>query len=296
MASRGTGSGDKTGGGCRDAAGRVARLLVLAVTAALAAGPAWAAGTGTSGTPVAPEFTLSLSDLQKLTAALPGSLQRKILAEAPRFLGLVAQALDEPPDLLVLVDKHHLLAADFVPPDLVSLAGYQLSVSRGDLQLRKSIMPEVAALASAARAAGATLLFSSCYRSYDYQKAVYEREVKTYGQEAADRESAHPGASQHQLGTAVDFGSITDDFAQTKAGRWLASHAWEYGFTLSYPRGYETATGYRWESWHYRYIGRPAARLHQEFFGDVQQYLLEFLHENRAPLEAARNRALSTVR
>ena len=149
-------------------------------------------------------------------------------------------------------------------------------------------MPEVLALAAGARADGVTLLFSSSYRSYDYQKVVYEREVKTYGQETADRESAHPGASQHQLGTAIDFGSITDAFAATKAGRWLAAHAEDFGFSLSYPRGYEEVTGYRWESWHYRYIGRPAARLQRECFQDVQQYLLEFIHDNRAALEAAR--------
>jgi len=281
--------GHVTGGRLRPVAGGLLGILLVLAAGAGIPARSWAAGVGTApGAPVSPLFTLSLPDLDSLTASLPGSIRQKILADGARFLQLAAPVLDEPPDLLVLVDKHHLLAADFVPPGLVSLSGYELSVSRGDLMLRKSIMPDVLALSSAARADGTTLLFSSSYRSYEYQKAVYDREVKTYGQEAADRESAHPGASQHQLGTAIDFGSITDAFAQTRAGRWLAAHAWEYGFTLSYPRGYEPVTGYRWESWHYRYIGRPAARLQQEFFGDVQQYLLEFLHDHRGALEAAR--------
>ena len=155
-------------------------------------------------------------------------------------------------------------------------------------ELRGSIMTAVLDMAAAAKAAGAALLFSSSYRSFDYQKSVYEREVKMYGQAAADRESARPGASQHQLGTAIDFGSITDAFAGTKAGRWLAAHAEEYGFSLSYPQGYEELTGYRWESWHYRFISRAAARMQKEYFDDVQQLLLVFLHDNRAVLEAMR--------
>jgi D-alanyl-D-alanine carboxypeptidase len=143
---------------------------------------------------------------------------------------------------------------------------------------------------SAARADGAPLLYSSSYRSYDYQAEVYARAVEKDGQAQADRESARPGSSQHQLGTVIDFGSITDAFAGTKQGRWLAAHAWEYGFSLSYPDGYEPVTGYKHESWHYRYITKPAARLQREFFGDIQQYMLAFLNDNRSALEASLRR------
>ena len=223
-----------------------------------------------------------------MTAGLPRTAQDRILGAPQDFLHLLAQVLDQPADLLVLVDKAHPLPSDYVPADLVKLSGFPLLVGRSDLELRGAIMTAVLDMAAAARSAGAALLFSSSYRSYDYQKSVYEREVKTYGQAAADRESARPGASQHQLGTAVDFGSITDAFADTKAGRWLASHAGEYGFSLSYPQGYEELTGYRWESWHYRFITRPAARMQKEYFDDVQQLMLVFLHDNRAALELKR--------
>jgi len=257
--------------------------LLMALSVAVL--PASAAAAGTSA---APEFSLTLQDLRTITAALPKTVQDRIIGDARPFLNLLSRVLDEPAEYLVLVDKSHPLPAGSVPPDLVSLAAYPLSVSRGDLLLRKAIMPDVLALSAAARADGVTLLFSSSYRSYEYQKAVYEREVKTYGQQAANRESARPGTSQHQLGTAVDFGSITDAFAETKAGRWLMAHAEEYGFSLSFPKGYESVTGYRYESWHYRYITKTAARLQKEYFEDIQQYLLEFLHDNRAALEAKR--------
>jgi len=158
-------------------------------------------------------------------------------------------------------------------------------VTRKDLSLRKSIMPAVLSLVKAAAAAGAPLTFGSSYRSYAYQVTVYQNEVKLYGKAQADRESAQPGTSQHQLGTAMDFSPIADSFEGTPQARWLKAHAWEYGFSLSFPAGYEEVTGYRHESWHYRYITPSGALLQRQFFGDVQQYLMEFLHENRALLE-----------
>ena len=106
---------------------------------------------------------------------------------------------------------------------------------------------------------------------------MYNRNVREMGQAAADRESARPGTSQHQLGTVIDFGSITDDFADTKAGKWLAENAASFGWSLSFPQGYEDVTGYRWECWHYRYIGKKAADFQKKWFSDVQQFMLEFI-------------------
>lgn len=262
-------------------------LLSITASAAILFPPLALAG----GARVAPEFSLSLKELRAMISTLPPAIQDRILARPEAFFHLIAQVLDEPADLFVLVDKGHPLAADYEPPDLVSLAAYRLSVSRDDIQLRKAIMPAVLEMAGAALADGAALLFSSGYRSYEYQSTVYDREVKAYGTEVADRESARPGMSQHQLGTAIDFGSITDAFAETRAGKWLLAHAEEYGFSLSYPQGYEKVTGYRWESWHYRFITKPGALLQKEFFQDIQQYLLEFLDSHRAALEAKRVKA-----
>ncbi len=241
-----------------------------------------------AGTWITPEFSLSVDDLQKMTAALPPDVSNGILSRPSAFLGLMAEVLDQPADLLVLVDKQHALAADYVPPDLVLLKDYNLRTTWPNLLLRKDIMPAVLQMVRAARADGVTITFSSTYRSYDYQKGLFAREVKMYGQEMAEKESAHPGLSQHQLGTAIDFGTISDGYEKTREGKWVQSHAWEYGFTLSYPAEYEQVTGYRYESWHYRYITRPGARMQREFFSDVQQYFLQFLNDNRAVLEQMR--------
>lgn len=240
--------------------------------------------------PVAKEFSLTASELQAMVEFLPPDIRAPILAKPGDFLHLVADVLEEPKDYLLLVDKSHALSHTFVPSDLVSLKRYSLSLYLGDVMVRRSIMPAILDMVRAAKNEGIALVFSSGYRSYEYQKYVYEREVKTYGQETADRESARPGASQHQLGTAIDFGSITDEFATTPAGRWLAAHAWEYGFSLSYPQGEEAITGYRYESWHYRYVTKPGTLLQRKYFGDIQQYMMEFLDASWATLMAKRSK------
>ena len=241
------------------------------------------AGTGTT-----PEFSLSVDDLRRMAADMPTDVRDRILAKPAAFLKLMGQVLDQPADLLVLVDKQHALPADFVPPDLVPLSDYSLRTTWPNLMLRKSIMPAVLEMVRAARVDGVTITFSSTYRSYKYQEGLFARETKMYGKETAERESAHPGFSQHQLGTAIDFGTVSDGYEKTREGRWVTAHAWEYGFTLSYPADYEQVTGYRYESWHYRYITRPGALMQQEFFSGVQQYFLEFLNDNRATLEQMR--------
>ncbi len=212
-------------------------------------------------------------------AGIPVAIIDGINESKPEFVAELRRVIElDKEGLLTLVDKKHSLPDGFAPTDLISLSDERAYVrGRKDLSLRVGAEAALDEMAQAARRDGVTLVASSSYRSFDYQKKVYARIVGEIGQAAADRESARPGTSQHQLGTAVDFGSITDDFAATKAGKWLASHAWEYGWSLSFPEGYEPVTGYRWECWHFRYVGREAAALQRKWFGDVQQYMIEFI-------------------
>ena len=103
-----------------------------------------------------------------------------------------------------------------------------------------------------------------------------------HGEKKAATIVAYPGASQHQLGAAVDFGTITPSYAYTDAGVWLLKNSWKYGFTLSYPNGMEDLTTYIWEPWHYRYIGVTAATLQINYCGDIQQELLLFWNKYSA--------------
>lgn len=212
-------------------------------------------------------------------ASIPPAMIERIRANARQFSAEIDSVISHDGALLLaLVDKKHSLAAGYVPGDLVELsANRSYTAGRASLSLRSDAERALEEMARAARADGITLVASSAYRSFDYQKTVYARNVKELGQAAADRESARPGTSQHQLGTAVDFGSITDDFALTKAGKWLTAHAGDYGWSLSFPEGLEAVTGYRWECWHYRYIGKEAVALQDAWFGGVQQYMMEFI-------------------
>jgi D-alanyl-D-alanine carboxypeptidase len=76
----------------------------------------------------------------------------------------------------------------------------------------------------------------------------------------------------------VDFWPIDDSFAQTVAGQWVLKNAGRFGWSISFPEGYEEATGYRWESWHYRYVDRELAWFINTYFNGIQQYALQFIH------------------
>jgi D-alanyl-D-alanine carboxypeptidase len=252
------------------------KKIVCLFCVSLVALSCFPAGKGSSGQASfqAPESIPKemLAKIETNRAAFDADLDAAIKADA---VGGVA--------LLTLVDKRHALAANAVPSDLVALvAGKAYTVGREGLSLRSPAERALDVMARAARADGVTLVASSTYRSFDYQKKIYERNVREMGELAASRESAKPGQSQHQLGTAVDFGSITDDFAGTKAGKWLTAHAGEYGWSLSFPKGMEPVTGYRWECWHYRYIGKEAVALTDRWFGGVQQYMIEYVAARRA--------------
>ena len=226
--------------------------------------------------PVSPRFTYTRSEFSALAATLPPEASVQARAEPARFLELLAGALGSPAGVLLLVDKAHGLDRSWIPPDLVDLHPGKLSLSKTGLRLRSVVMEDLLAMSDAARADGAAVTISSTWRSWDTQAALRARALESQPPEQVDRELAAPGHSQHQLGTVIDLGSIDDSFADTAAGRWMAANAWRFGWSLSYPQGRENETGYRWESWHYRWIGRPAAELVHSFFGDSQQGFLEF--------------------
>jgi D-alanyl-D-alanine carboxypeptidase len=232
-------------------------------------------------TELAADFTGLLSAVLH-NAQLPESLSRRIregVSENPAFILDLFSILQGDPFLRLLVDKEHSLPSNYEPEDLVELKGSFYRTGRTGMLLRSAAEASLMEMAAAARADGLTLTASSAYRSYAYQVQVYERNVKEMGQQSADRESARPGRSQHQLGLVVDFGSIDDSFAQTREGRWLAANASRFGWSLSYPEGYEEVTGYRWESWHYRYTGKSLVEFIDAYFDGIQQYALRFIWE-----------------
>ena len=106
-----------------------------------------------------------------------------------------------------------------------------------------------------AKALGLNIWIQSGYRSYSLQESLYNKYVNRDGKEAADTYSARPGHSEHQTGLAFDLNSISDDFQYTNEGIWINNNCYKYGFILRYPKGKEHITGYKYESWHLRYVG-----------------------------------------
>ena len=182
-------------------------------------------------------------------------------------------------DLSVLVDRTYSLPSEYVPEDLVPLHDYGVPTLGGDVpRLRREAAEHLGRLVESAAADREKLVVASAFRSYEEQQRSHQRLIGILGADAG-RLSATPGHSQHQLGTAVDFTNAAAGyklgmpFAKTSAYWWLEHHAWEYGFVLAYPRGEKEQTGYRWEPWHYRYVGvRDAKRIE-----DSGQSLQEFL-------------------
>lgn len=108
---------------------------------------------------------------------------------------------------------------------------------------------------------GIILNIRSGFRDTDTQEALFNSYVQKDGIEKANRYSAKPGHSEHETGLTIDITdeynnrSIGDWFNETKQAKWLYENAYKYGFILRYPKGKEDITGYKYESWHYRYIG-----------------------------------------
>jgi D-alanyl-D-alanine carboxypeptidase len=262
--------------------GRQGIALLLAGLMVLAGSPD--AGARGKSEPLHPAFTFTARELPTLLEGMPPAVATRISGKANAFLARMLSVMDGSQDLLALVDKTHALVSAFVPADLVPLGQYPVETNKQGMKLRSGVMPDLIAMAEAARAAGAVLTVSSAYRSYAMQEALFAVELKTRPREAVEQELAVPGRSQHQLGTVIDLAPIDTSFNDTPAGQWMRGNAWRHGFSLSFPKGADSVTGYTWEPWHFRYVGRAAATLIHEYFDDGQQVFLAWYAAQRESL------------
>lgn len=117
------------------------------------------------------------------------------------------------------------------------------------------------ALCEMREASGYTMSIVSGFRSYRTQTAIYNRNVANYGEEEANSWSAKPGESEHQTGLAIDITSLEQSYGDTEEGRWLAENCHKFGFIIRFREEKEQVTGYIYEPWHVRYLGKSTARL-----------------------------------
>ncbi len=134
---------------------------------------------------------------------------------------------------------------------------------------------------NAAKTEGVILRMISGFRSYSTQNTLYNNYVARDGKAEADRYSARPGHSEHQTGLAFDLNSLEQSFENTKEGKWLAENCWKYGFIIRYPKGKESVTGYMFEPWHVRYLGKDVAKKVYESGKCLEEYLgITSVYEN----------------
>lgn len=126
---------------------------------------------------------------------------------------------------------------------------------------------------AAAAKEGLNIYVSSGFRSYEYQSGLYDRYVQRSGKAEADRYSARPGHSEHQTGLAFDMNTIDISFADTDEYVWVKAHCWEYGFIIRYPEDGEAVTGYMYEPWHIRYLGKETAKKVYDSGLTLEEYL-----------------------
>lgn len=141
-----------------------------------------------------------------------------------------------------------------------------------DPGIRKEAADALEKMQNAAAAEGLNLFVISGYRSYERQKEIYEGWVSLDGVETADTYSARAGYSDHQTGYTFDLNSCEDSFAYTAEALWIAEHCAEYGFIIRYPKGKEEYTGYIYEPWHVRWVGKEKAKLLTESGLSLEEY------------------------
>lgn len=173
----------------------------------------------------------------------------------------------------ILVNKHNYLKEDYVPENLKSLSStYALS----NMKMVEEAANAFESLSKDASKENYKVIAMSTYRSYEYQVDLYNKYVKSDGKEAADTYSGRPGNSEHQTGLAVDVYNQTEtytNFEKTKEYNWMQENAYKYGFILRFPKDKENETGYEFESWHYRYVGKEIAKYIHKHNITLEEYI-----------------------
>lgn len=189
-------------------------------------------------------------------------------------------------DITVLVNKDNPLDSKYVPLNM-----YVVDENKNNFHnyldaslkpmLRHDIKKYIDKLLRDAHLLGLPLIVDSGYRSYNYQQVVLNALIKEKGDEAY-KLVALPGTSEHQTGLAVDFayyenGIYNDDVKEDdKEAIWLKNNCWKYGFILRYPKGKEHITGYKFEPWHFRFVGPKLAKKIYEENITLEEYYQNF--------------------
>lgn len=160
----------------------------------------------------------------------------------------------------ILVNKYYSLPDKYAPDDIVTMSNLYAYPNNS---IRKDVYEAFKEMSKAAKEEKITLIVNSSYRNYESQKRIYEEYADKKGQAYADSIAARPNYSEHQTGLSLDIftpGAGMNTFENTDAFKWLSQNCYKYGFILRYPKYKENFTGYAYEAWHYRYLGKDIAK------------------------------------
>lgn len=183
--------------------------------------------------------------------------------------------ITNPNNNLVLVNKFNQLPSNYIPHDLEKI---DTKYANDYKYVRKVVKQAFEKLSKDAKKLGYDIIATSTFRSWKYQHSLYQYYVKEKGREYADNCSARPGHSEHQTGLAIDVMGENKDynlFQESNSFEWMKENAHKYGFIMRYPSGKEHITGFKYEPWHYRYVGKEAAKI----IFEKQITLEEYLHK-----------------
>lgn len=179
--------------------------------------------------------------------------------------------------LNMLTNKYRGLDQNYVPDDLVKL-NTAYTLDNEDEYLNSQVAEVFYQMAEDMAKENLSIVANSAYRSYKNQQETYDLYLKTYGENYVKNYVGNPGFSEHQTGLALDIASKNGDvFANTKESKWLKENAYKYGFILRYPQDKEDITGYKYEPWHYRYVGTEIAQYIHNNSLTFDEYYIRFL-------------------
>lgn len=180
----------------------------------------------------------------------------------------------------MFVNKHHNLNKDFKVDHLVTI-DKKYTITNDKIQANNEAYQAFIKMQKDAEKEDMHILINSCYRSYEDQEKTWNTYQKLYGDNYVLRYVAKPGYSEHQTGLGFDLASATSNiFADSKESKWLFDNAYKYGFIYRYPKGLESITGYNYESWHYRYVGKEIAKYIEDHNITFDEYFIKFLDKD----------------
>ena len=173
--------------------------------------------------------------------------------------------------ILTIVNKYNYIPKDYIPNNLVTI---------DNITINKEAYEYFVKMKNAMNKENLDIRIISAYRSYDYQEELYEKYLKKEKQSIVDTYSARAGYSEHHTGLAIDIDNNKLDYNKfylTKEYLWMEENAYKYGFILRYPKDKEKITGYSYEPWHYRYVGKMVAEYIKKHNLTYEEYYYEYI-------------------